>query len=139
MGAGRRRVAHVDAGAISGPVSEIRPTRSTANGTAGVAPGEHSENQVSNWLAGKVVSGEAIMKSSLHQTATPQHRLRPHGNDQPHPKTPRRRFLGLAAGAAARPVVSPLRWGWRFLPVFAVVTNVIVAIAAWYAVGALLR
>jgi hypothetical protein len=30
--------------------------------------------------------------------------------------------------------------GWRFLPVFAVfVTNVIIAIVAWYAVGALLR
>ena len=60
------------------------------------------------------------MKSSLHQAATPQH--------------------GLAAGAAALPAVSPLRWGWRFLPVFAVfVTNVIVAIVAWYGVGALLR
>jgi hypothetical protein len=33
-----------------------------------------------------------------------------------------------------------LRWGWRFLPVFAVfVTNAIIAIVAWYAVGALLR
>jgi hypothetical protein len=28
------------------------------------------------------------MKSSLRQTATPQHRSRPRGNDQPHPKTP---------------------------------------------------
>jgi hypothetical protein len=83
------------------------------------------------------------MKSSLHQTATPQHRLQPHGNDRPHPKTPwagqhpRRRFWGLAAGAAALPAVSR---GRRFLPVFAFfVTNVIIAIAAWYAVGALLR
>jgi hypothetical protein len=33
-----------------------------------------------------------------------------------------------------------LIWGWRFLLVFSVfVTNVIVAIVAWYAVGALLR
>jgi tripartite-type tricarboxylate transporter receptor subunit TctC len=52
------------------------------------------------------------MKSSLRQTATPQHRSRPRGNVRPHPKTPssgqhpRRRFLGLAAGAAALPVVS---------------------------------
>ena len=52
------------------------------------------------------------MKSSLRQTATPQHRSRPRGNDRPHPKTPssgqhpRRRFLGLAAGAAALPAVS---------------------------------
>src|SRR5712675_2058120 len=47
---------------------------------------------------------EAIMKSSLRQTATPQHRLRPRGNDRAH--YPRRRFLGLAAGAAALPIVS---------------------------------
>jgi tripartite-type tricarboxylate transporter receptor subunit TctC len=46
------------------------------------------------------------MKSSLRQTATPQHRSRPRGNDRPHPTTPssgqhpRRRFLQLAAGAA---------------------------------------
>src|SRR6516164_9246760 len=52
------------------------------------------------------------MKSSLRQTATPQHRSRPRGNDRPHPKIPssgqhpRRRFLGLAAGAAALPAVS---------------------------------
>jgi tripartite-type tricarboxylate transporter receptor subunit TctC len=55
------------------------------------------------------------MKSSLRQTATPQHRSRPHGNDRPHPKTsssghPRRRFLGLAAGAAALPAVSRIAW-----------------------------
>ena len=52
------------------------------------------------------------MKSSLRQKATPKHRSRPRGNDRPHPKTPSsgqhpcRRFLGLAAGAAALPVVS---------------------------------
>jgi tripartite-type tricarboxylate transporter receptor subunit TctC len=52
------------------------------------------------------------MKSSLRQTATPQHRSRPRGNNRPHPKTPssgqhpRRRFLGLAAGAAALPAIS---------------------------------
>jgi hypothetical protein len=52
------------------------------------------------------------MKSSLRQTGTPQHRSRPRGNDRPHPKTPssgqhpRRRFLGLAAGAAVLPAVS---------------------------------
>jgi tripartite-type tricarboxylate transporter receptor subunit TctC len=50
------------------------------------------------------------MKSSLLQTATPQHRSRPRGNHRPHTKTPssgqypRRRFLGLAAGAAALPI-----------------------------------
>ena len=77
-------------------------------------PANISENQFSP--AGKVVYGQAIMKSSLHQTARPQH--------------------GLAAGAAALLA----GWGWRFLPVFAVfVTNVIIAIVAWYAVGALLR
>jgi tripartite-type tricarboxylate transporter receptor subunit TctC len=52
------------------------------------------------------------MKSSLRQTATPQHRSRHRGNGRPHPKTPssgqhpRRRFLGLAAGAAALPIAS---------------------------------
>jgi tripartite-type tricarboxylate transporter receptor subunit TctC len=52
------------------------------------------------------------MKSSLRQPATPQHRSRPRGNDRPHPKTRssgqhlRRRFLGLAAGAAVLPAVS---------------------------------
>ena len=52
------------------------------------------------------------MKSSLRQTVTPQHRSRPRGNDRTHPKTPpsgqhpRRRFLGLAAGAAMLPAVS---------------------------------
>src|SRR5262252_9050662 len=53
-----------------------------------------------------------MMTSPLRQTATPQHRSRLHGNDRPHPKTPssgqhpRRRFLGLAAGAAVLPAVS---------------------------------
>jgi tripartite-type tricarboxylate transporter receptor subunit TctC len=52
------------------------------------------------------------MKTSLRRAATPQHRSRPRRNDWPDPKTPssgehpRRRFLGLAAGAAALPAVS---------------------------------
>jgi tripartite-type tricarboxylate transporter receptor subunit TctC len=52
------------------------------------------------------------MKSSLHQTATPQHRSRPLGNDRQYPKRrssgqhPRRQFLRLAVGAAAVPAVS---------------------------------
>jgi tripartite-type tricarboxylate transporter receptor subunit TctC len=52
------------------------------------------------------------MRSSLRQTATPQHRSRPRGNGRPHPKTPssgqhpRRRFLSLAAGAVALPAMS---------------------------------
>ena len=60
------------------------------------------------------------MKSSLRQTATPQHRSRPRGNDRPHPKTPssgqhpRRRFLGLAAGAAALPAVSRIAWAQSY-------------------------
>src|SRR5450631_4038150 len=60
------------------------------------------------------------MKSSLHQTAKPQHRSRPRGNDRPHPKTPssgqhpRRRFLGLAAGAAALPAVSRIAWAQAY-------------------------
>jgi tripartite-type tricarboxylate transporter receptor subunit TctC len=60
------------------------------------------------------------MKSSLRQTATPQHRSRHRGNDRPHPKTPssgqhpRRRFLGLAAGAAALPAVSRIAWAQSY-------------------------
>src|SRR6202521_413183 len=56
------------------------------------------------------------MKTSLRQVATPQLQSRPRGNDRPHPKTPssgrhpRRRFLGLAAGAAALPAVSRIAW-----------------------------
>jgi tripartite-type tricarboxylate transporter receptor subunit TctC len=52
------------------------------------------------------------MKTSLHLAATPQHRALPRANDRPHPKTPssgqhlRRRFLRLAAVAAALPAVS---------------------------------
>jgi tripartite-type tricarboxylate transporter receptor subunit TctC len=52
------------------------------------------------------------MKTSLRQAATPRHRSKPRRNDRPHPKTPssgqhlRRRFLGLAAGAAVLPAVS---------------------------------
>jgi tripartite-type tricarboxylate transporter receptor subunit TctC len=52
------------------------------------------------------------MKTSLRQIATPPHRSRPHRNNPQQPKKrssgqhPRRRFLGLAAGAAALPAVS---------------------------------
>jgi tripartite-type tricarboxylate transporter receptor subunit TctC len=47
------------------------------------------------------------MKTSLRQAATPQRRLRPRVNDLPHSgQHPRRRFLGLAAGAAVLPAVS---------------------------------
>jgi tripartite-type tricarboxylate transporter receptor subunit TctC len=59
------------------------------------------------------------MKSS-RQTATPQHRSRPRGNDRPHPKTPssgqhpRRRFLGLAAGAAVLPAISRKAWSQTY-------------------------
>jgi hypothetical protein len=48
----------------------------------------------------------------------------------------------LPSASSTRQNRSPgeLRWGGRFLLVFAVfVTNVIVAIVTWYAVGALLR
>jgi tripartite-type tricarboxylate transporter receptor subunit TctC len=60
------------------------------------------------------------MKSSLRQTATPQHRSRPRRNDRPHPTTPssgrhpRRRFLALAAGAAALPAVSRIAWAQTY-------------------------
>src|SRR5262249_25376969 len=80
---------------ITAPASGIRPTRSADNGTAGGR--RIPENQFSP--AGKVVYGQPIMKRSLHQTATPQH--------------------GLAAGAAALLA----GWGWRFLPVFAVLCD----------------
>ena len=52
------------------------------------------------------------MKTALRQAATPQHRSRPCRNNRPSSKRPysirhsRRRFLSLAAGAAALPVVS---------------------------------
>jgi tripartite-type tricarboxylate transporter receptor subunit TctC len=52
------------------------------------------------------------MKTSVRHAATPQHRSRPRVNDRPYPKIrpsgqhPRRRFLGLAAGAAALPAIS---------------------------------
>jgi hypothetical protein len=50
------------------------------------------------------------MKTSLRHAATPQRRLRPCINDRPkRPSSgehPRRRFLTLAAGAAALPAVS---------------------------------
>jgi tripartite-type tricarboxylate transporter receptor subunit TctC len=74
------------------------------------------DTQSAGRLSIATIKGEAIMKSSLRQTATPQHRSRPRGNDRPHPKTPsagkhpRRRFLGLAAGAATVPVISRIAW-----------------------------
>jgi tripartite-type tricarboxylate transporter receptor subunit TctC len=52
------------------------------------------------------------MKNSVRRASVQQNRPRPRGNDQPHPKKlssvqhPRRRFLRLAAGAAALPAVS---------------------------------
>jgi len=52
------------------------------------------------------------MKSSVRLASVPQNRPRPCGDDWPHPKKPssvqhpRRRFLRLAAGAAALPAVS---------------------------------
>jgi tripartite-type tricarboxylate transporter receptor subunit TctC len=60
------------------------------------------------------------MKSSLREPATPQHRSRPRGNNRPHPKTPssgqhpRRRFLGLAAGAAVLPAVTRMAWAQAY-------------------------
>jgi tripartite-type tricarboxylate transporter receptor subunit TctC len=60
------------------------------------------------------------MRSSLRQTATPQHPSWPRGNDRRRPKTPslghhpRRRFLGLAAGAAALPAVSRIAWAQAY-------------------------
>jgi len=58
------------------------------------------------------------MKSSLRQTAAPQHRSR--GKARRHPKTPsagkhpRRRFLGLAVGVAAFPAVSRFAWAQTY-------------------------
>ena len=52
------------------------------------------------------------MKNSVRRASVPQNRPRPSGNDRPNPKKPssvqhpRRRFLRLAAGAAALPAVS---------------------------------
>jgi tripartite-type tricarboxylate transporter receptor subunit TctC len=60
------------------------------------------------------------VKSSLRQTATPQHRSRPRGNDRQHPKTSssgqhsRRRFLGLTTGAAVLPAVSRFAWAQTY-------------------------
>jgi tripartite-type tricarboxylate transporter receptor subunit TctC len=66
------------------------------------------------------------MKTSLyraatsHQAATPQCRSWPRVNNRPHPKTPssgrhpRRRFLGLAAGAAALPAISRIAWAQSY-------------------------
>jgi tripartite-type tricarboxylate transporter receptor subunit TctC len=66
------------------------------------------------------IVGEAIMKSSLRQTATPQHRSRPRRNDRPRSKTlssghyPRRQFLGLAAGTVALPAMSRIAWSQAY-------------------------
>jgi tripartite-type tricarboxylate transporter receptor subunit TctC len=52
------------------------------------------------------------MKTTLRKAAAPQHRSRFNGNVRAHPKSPssghhpRRRFLGLAAGAVSLPAVS---------------------------------
>jgi hypothetical protein len=60
------------------------------------------------------------MKTALRQDATPQHRSRPRGNNRPCPKRPysgqhaRRRFLGLAAGAAAVPAASCITWAQTY-------------------------
>jgi tripartite-type tricarboxylate transporter receptor subunit TctC len=62
------------------------------------------------------------MKTSLRPAATPspQRRSRPRVNDRPYPKTrpsgqhPRRRFLGLAAGAAAVPAASRIAWAQSY-------------------------
>jgi hypothetical protein len=62
------------------------------------------------------------MKSSLRQTATPQHWSLPRRNDGPRPKTassgrhPRRRFLSLTAGAAAFPAMSRFAWARVVVP-----------------------
>jgi tripartite-type tricarboxylate transporter receptor subunit TctC len=53
------------------------------------------------------------MKNSVRRACVPQNRPRRRGNDRPHSKKhssvqhPRRRFLRLAAGAAALPTLSP--------------------------------
>jgi tripartite-type tricarboxylate transporter receptor subunit TctC len=52
------------------------------------------------------------MKSSLRQNATPQHRSRPKVPSSG--QHPRRRFLGLAAGAAALPAVSRIAWAQSY-------------------------
>src|SRR6202521_5710156 len=60
------------------------------------------------------------MKTALRQDATPQHRSRPRGNNRPYPKRPysgqhaRRRFLVLAAGAAAVPAASCITWAQAY-------------------------
>ena len=62
------------------------------------------------------------MRASLRPAAMPsqQRRSRPRVNDRPYPKTrpsgqhPRRRFLGLAAGAAALPAVSRIAWAQAY-------------------------
>jgi len=54
------------------------------------------------------------MKTSLRPAVMPQHKSLPGRNDRPRPKNPssseypRRRFLRLAAGAAALPAASQL-------------------------------
>jgi tripartite-type tricarboxylate transporter receptor subunit TctC len=59
------------------------------------------------------------MKSTLRWAVAPQSRSRPRVN-RPHPKTPslsqhpRRRFLGLTAGAAALPAISRMAWAQSY-------------------------
>jgi tripartite-type tricarboxylate transporter receptor subunit TctC len=60
------------------------------------------------------------MKTSPRQAAKPQHPSRPRRNNRPRPKIPslgqhpRRRFLRLAAGAAALPAVSRIAQGQTY-------------------------
>ena len=55
------------------------------------------------------------MKTSLRKAATPRRRTAPRGNDRRLVgQHPRRRFLSLAAGAAALPAVSRMAWAQAY-------------------------
>jgi hypothetical protein len=60
------------------------------------------------------------MKTSHRQAAKPQHPSKPSWNNRPRRKIPpigehaRRRFLRLAAGAAALPAVSRIAWAQAY-------------------------
>jgi hypothetical protein len=60
------------------------------------------------------------MKTSLRQVAKPEHPSQPRRNNRPRPRIPpagqhpRRRFLGLAAGAVALPAVSRIAMGQTY-------------------------